>query len=85
MFIKKGVPCKRIRKLESVDIETVVVEIAIGKQKWGVISIYRNEDVTVENFLNTLSKSLDRMLNTYTNIIVIGDININSVKKDSRG
>ena len=83
LFIKKGVPCKRIRKLESDNIETVVVEIGIGKQKWGVISIYRNEDVTVENFLNALSISLGRLLNTYANIIVIGDININSLQKDS--
>ena len=83
LFIKKGVPCKRIRKLESDNIETVVVEIGIGKQKWGVISIYRNEDVMVENFLNALSISLGRLLNTYANIIVIGDININSLQKDS--
>ena len=85
IYIKKDVPSKRIRKLETDDIETIVVEVSIGKQKWGVISIYRNEDVTVENFLHHLSRSLDRLLSTYANIIVIGDININSLKKDSRG
>ena len=59
IYIKKGIPCKRLKKLESDDIETIVVEVSVGKQKWGVISIYRNEDVTVDTFLYALSKSID--------------------------
>ena len=85
LYIRKGIPCKRIRKLETDKIETVVVEVSIGKQKWGVISIYRNEDVTVDIFLNELSKSVDSLLTTHANIIIMGDININSLVKDSRG
>ena len=85
IYIKKGIPCKRLKKLETDDIETIVVDVSVGKQKWGVISIYRNEDVTVDTFLHVLSKSLDSLLNTHANVIIIGDININSLEKDSRG
>ena len=85
VYVRKGIPCKRIRKLENDEIETVVVEVGIGKKKWGVISIYRNEDVTVNTFLDILSRSLDSLLNTHENIIIIGDININSLIKDSSG
>ena len=85
IYIKKGIPCKRLKKLESDCIETVVVELSVGKKKWGIISIYRNEDVTVEIFLRTISKTVASLLNTYSNIMIIGDININTLQKDSRG
>ena len=85
IYIKKGIPCKRMKKLENDCIETIVVEISVGKQKWGIISIYRNEDVTVDTFLTNISKTVDSLLNSYENIIIIGDININSLQKDSRG
>ena len=42
LYIKKGIPCKRLRKFEHEDIETIVVEMHIGNRKWCVISIYRN-------------------------------------------
>ena len=85
IYIKKGIPCKRMKKLENDCIETVVVEISIGKQKWGIITINRNEDVTVDTFLTNISKTVDSLLNSYEDIIIIGDININSLQKDSRG
>ena len=85
IYIKKGVPCKRIRKFETDAIETIIVEICIGKNKWVVISLYRNEDVTDDNFIKELSKSVDSLLNTYDNIIITGDININTLVKDARG
>ena len=49
------------------------------------LTIYRNEDVTVDTFLTTISKTVDSLLNTYEKIIIIGDININSLQKDSNG
>ena len=83
LYIKKGTPCKRLRKFESDDIETIVVELQIANIKWCVISLYRNEDVSPKSFLDTLSRSLDQMFDIYEHVIVIGDININSMDKSS--
>ena len=83
LYIKKGTPCKRLRKYEHEDIETIVVEINIGSQKWCVISLYRNEDINAESFLGQLSQSLDQILNAYENVLILGDININSLDKKS--
>lgn len=56
VYIKKGIPCKRLRALEPDGIESVYIEIAIGRAKWCIISIYRSEDVKVQDFLEILSK-----------------------------
>ena len=83
IFIKKGIPCKRLRKFEHEDIEAIIVEMHIGSRKWCIISIYRSEDVTPVVFLEKLSQSLDQILDSYENIVIIGDININSLDKTS--
>ena len=83
LYIKKGTPCKRLNKFEHEDIETIVVELNIDSKKWCVISIYRNEDIDTQIFLNQLSISLDQILNSYENIIILGDINVNSLDKNS--
>ena len=83
LYIKKGTPCKRLRKFEHADIETIVVEMHIGNKKWCIISIYRNEDVSPKTFLDKLSQSLDQILDIYEHVIIIGDININSLEKSN--
>ena len=82
LYVKKGIPCKRLMNFEAQGIETIVVEIHIGKQKWCIIAIYRNEGVKVKDFLGALSKSLDLLLSKYENVIILGDINIDSNQKN---
>ena len=83
VYIKKGIPSKRLKSLEPQGIESIFIEITIGKQKWCVISFYRSEDVKVDDFFNILSKSLDQAYNAYNNVILMGDININSFDKNA--
>jgi len=83
VYIRKGIPCKRLRKFEHPDIEAIIVEIQIGSRKWCVISIYRSEDVTPGIFIEKLSKSVDQILDSYENLIILGDININSFDKSA--
>ena len=42
IYIRKGTPCKRLKKFECEEIETLIVEIRVGKQKWCIVSVYRN-------------------------------------------
>ena len=83
VYIRKGIPCKRLRKFEHPDIEAIIVEIQIGSRKWCVISIYRSEDVTPGIFIEKLSQSVDQILDSYENLIILGDININSFDKSA--
>ena len=52
----------------------------IGSQKWCIVSVYRSEQTSVEHFLSTFSLCLDKIYDKYQNVIVIGDININSLE-----
>jgi len=83
LYIKKGIPCKRLMKFEHPDIEAIIVEIQIGNRKWCVISIYRSEDVTPGVFIEKLSQSVDQILDSFESLIIIGDININSLDKST--
>ena len=79
IYIKRGTPCKRLRIYESSEIESIVVELRIGSKKLCILTIYRSEPITPDDFFTDISKSLDVILNAYENIIIIGDININSL------
>ena len=57
--------------------------MTFGKIKWCIVATYRSEDVKVVNYLDILSKSLDNIYSDYENVILIGDININSLNKNS--
>ena len=85
-FVKNGVPCRRISKMEPPDLEVMCIEIDFGKRKWAVISVYRQASKqTPKVFLEGLEKCLEKVTNSYDNIIIIGDINIDTLNKDSYG
>ena len=83
VYIRQGIPAKRLQSLEPKGIESIFFEITLGKQKWCIIATYRSEDVKVVNYLDILSKSLDLVYSTYENVILMGDININFLNKCS--
>ena len=41
LFVKQGIPVKRIKALESEDIEVICLEVNIAKRKWAIFNIYR--------------------------------------------
>ena len=82
VYIKQGIPAKRLKSLEPQGIESIFFEIILGKQKWCIIATYRSEDVKVADYLEILSKSLDSVYSKYSNVILMGDININFDNKN---
>ena len=82
VYIKQGIPAKRLKSFEPLGIESIYLEITLGKQKWCIIATYRSEDVKVVDYLDILSKSLDSVYSTYNNVILMGDININFLNKN---
>ena len=77
VYIKQGIPSKRLKSLEPHGIESIFFEIILGKQKWCIVAAYRSENVKVVDFLDILSKPLDSVYSKYSNVILMGDININ--------
>ena len=40
-FVKNGILCRRISKMEPPDLEVICIEVDFGKRKWAIISVYR--------------------------------------------
>ena len=84
-YIKRGIPYKRLTKLEPMNLEVTCVEITFGKCKWGYVAVYRPPDTNITNFFDDLSKCLEQITNLYDLIIITGDININTIDETSPG
>ena len=85
-FIKNGIPNRRISKMEPLDLEIMCIEVDFGKRKWAIISVYRQAaKQTPKIFFEGLEKCLEKVTNAYDNIMVIGDINIDILNKNSYG
>ena len=77
VYVKTGVPVKRVHALEPANLEVICFEITIAKIKWLIYSLYRSETFTqLPKFLEELKKSVDMAINKYENIILMGDINV---------
>ena len=81
VYVREGFIAKRLVNLEGNTSETICIEVMISKKTWRIIFEYRlphsnNKKV----FFSELTTSLNQATNKYGNIIVIGDLNIDTQK-----
>ena len=89
-YIRKGIIRKRLEDLELNSFESIASEITINKEKTFLLSFYRTERHenrldNIKKFFKELSGKLDIITQRYDNIIIMGDINIDSQNKKSAG
>ena len=70
---------RRLSDIESVDLELIVKEVTIYKERWIIIATYRPQTTEVNVFLDEMQNVVDRIrcLTKSTNIIITGDLNLN--------
>ena len=77
VYVKTGIPVKRVHALESASLDVICFDITIAKRKWLIYSFYRSETFTQSlKFPEEFKKSADMAINKYENIILMGDINV---------
>ena len=59
--------------------------LTVAKKKWIIYSIYRPPNSNIETFLSDLFSAVNRALDSYDNIIIMGDINIDTHDKADPG
>ena len=89
-YIKKGVIRKNVPKYELKSFASIASELTICKNKWLLISFYRTEGKenklsNIKKFFQETSDVLNNAIKNYDNIILMGDININTKKKKAVG
>jgi exonuclease III len=57
------------------DIQCIVSDLNLRKQKWLILSIYRNPKQNIRYFLDEITNVLDYYSSSYENIIIMGDFN----------
>ena len=86
LYVRKGVVCNRVPILETRSLELLCSELVVNKKKWIVYSIYRPpESSNIDAFFTDLSITLNSALDKYENIILMGDINIDTLNKQDTG
>ena len=78
IFIKQGVHVKRIKKFELETAESICLETTISRRKWIMFSIYRPQSFNLQRFFQELEISVDKATSAYDNVIIMGDINIDT-------
>ena len=78
-FVRKGMVCNRIPSLEPQSLEIICSELVVNKTKWIIYSLYRPPEISnIDLFFENLSTSLNNALDKYGNVILMGDINIDT-------
>ena len=76
VYVKVGIPSKHLQVYSFPDdIEVIVVEINLKKQKWLLLCLYRPPSQSQEYFFGEIEKSLDFFSSKFENFMLIGDLN----------
>ena len=74
VYVSKNIPSRPLKshKLPA-DIEVLVFELNLRKQKWLVLSVYRNPVQNLKYFTEHLTSVIDFYSHLYENVVILGD------------
>ena len=75
-YFREDIPCREL-KVHNIpgDIEGTFIEINLRKKKWLLFFGYNPNKGNISNFLENVMYAMDKYLESYDNILVIGDFN----------
>ena len=79
VFIKQVLTVNRLKHLETKMSETIFLELTISSKKWILVFAYRPaNEANKQLFFNELTESLSKAVSNQKNILLMGDLNINT-------
>ena len=83
-YIRSDIAHRRRPDLEipTHDIQTMVIECDIGKEKWMIITLYKLPRIKNEHLVEHLDNLYNIVLNETKDVICMGDINVNMLKQN---
>ena len=79
MFLREGLITRRLRDFEGDTTETICQELTISKKIWLITFTYRPINNNKDIFFSELTNSPNRAAMKYDNLLVIGDLNIDTL------
>ena len=83
VYLRKIFIAKRIQRFETEKAGTICIEITIAKKKWCILFAYRPPNFSKTEFFEEISVTLNKALNKYDNLLLAGDLNINTLRPTS--
>ena len=77
-YSRNGIICNRMTAFEVPSLELLCSELTVAKKKWIIYSIYRPPNSNIETLLSDLFSSVNRGLDSHDNIIIMGNVNIDT-------
>ena len=79
VFTKKDPITKRKKEFESTDLEIICLELTVSKRTWIIFSVYRPlGSGNLANVFSESNKCVDMATRKYENIVIMGDISIDT-------
>ena len=75
-MIKVKVLCKQLKPVHMENIEGIFIEINLRKQKWLLLCGYNPHKMNAPSFFESVSKSIDKLISQFDNIIIMEDFNV---------
>ena len=86
LYVSEEIPSRELtRHTCPNDIQNIVIELNLRKQKWLVIAIYHPPSQGESYFLDCLSDIIDQYSSKYDRIVCIGDFNITPLSVNMTG
>ena len=77
VYINQNIPSKLLNKFKLADnFQALPIELNLMKSKWLLVPIYRPETYKKKEFIIDLLKLIDIYSDTYDNILILGDFNM---------
>ena len=85
VFIKSNIIVTRLAEYEPQEIQCICTKITTAKKHWIIFSIYRppSSGGSLDSFLTVLHQTVDKAISNFRNIVIIGDMNINTLEYSS--
>ena len=83
VFIKEGFIAKQMKNFETINAQTICLDLTINKIKWCILFAYRPPNTNKDDVFSEISISLNKIIDKYDNIVLAGDLNIDNLKSYS--
>ena len=79
--LKSDIIVTRLAEHEPQEIECICTKITIAEMHWIIFSIYRppSSGSSLDSFLTVLHEAVDKAITKFKNIVIVGDMNINTL------
>ena len=82
IYVKENIASKQLNLHLDKETEAIYLEINIRSRKWLIVGLYKPPSQNNSLFLENMSKNLSRYLDSYENITLLGDFNMNLEDKN---